>query len=358
MADIKVIWAGAQDNNEIQGYEISYKTETDTTFKIEPFITTNNSSGEYIIPEAVFGEIYTVRIRTKDMSGNFSQYRTTQVLFIDENPPTAPEIKLETTPNSIIVNWFGAFDATNIKGYEIEYKLLVEPTYTTEPFIATQETYGSYTITDLINLDSYEVRIRVQNVAGFFSDYVQATGTTLSAYTYLISSEFVPVTEEDKCDMIYPKDAVYSNVFTDRFKVGDKLFDNSELSIPFSGGSHFWKIGNLDLGFNSFQINNLGVVQEFVNCPSYVFEYNRSIDTLEYPLFEVSDGCTGLTLSNDYVVYTDREISELVVGNILYNDSSFTSKMVGYGRISKIGDYSMLISNDGIILEIAQCPIV
>ena len=361
MASIKVKWAGAHDDVEIKGYGISWRLSGDTIWSTEEFIETNETYGEYIFDSPVEGNIYQFRVRSQDTSDNWSlNYTSINAFFINNgNLPTAPSyLNLTSTPNSVIANWAGAYDAVNIKGYELSWKESSGSTYTIEPFIETKSDNYSYEITGLTPLNEYDVEVRVQNV---FDEYSSSSDkvsiATISAYTYVISSDYKEDSDEDKCDISYPSIEVYSSVLRDEFSVGDKIYESSDFSLVFKGSDRWFRLGNQGYSLNTYKINDDGEIMEYVKCNPYRFQYSASSESLDYNLYTVEDVCAELSFSGN-TVYANKDISVLGFGDYLYLRPDYSVPVYGIGNIWRIDDYGVQITNKGMILEIAPCPIL
>lgn len=70
-SSVTISWSGASDDYGIQGYEISFKETTDTTWIELPFQENTNSFGSITI-SPVFSNDTDVRVRVKDISNNWS----------------------------------------------------------------------------------------------------------------------------------------------------------------------------------------------------------------------------------------------------------------------------------------------
>lgn len=359
MASIKVKWAGAQDDTQIKGYELSWRLSGDTIWNVESFIETNETFGEFILDSPVEGNVYEFRVRVQDISDNWSLTYTYGIAsYINfGNPPLAPSsVTLEARANSIVINWSGGYDGINVKGYEVSWKEISASTYNVEAIIETKFGYGTYELTGLTVQNEYDIQLRTINVYDEYSAYSDKQSiATIPPYTYLISSDFRLVSDEYKCDIAYPDVEVYSTVLKDSFLVGDKIYSDALLTSVFKGSGNWYRLGNPGYTFNTYQINDYGEIIEYLACAPYEFQYDASSFGLDYTVYTVEDACTELSYSGN-TVFTNKHITALGFGDYLYLRPDYTTPLYGQGNIWLIGGYGVQITNNGMILEIGQCP--
>ena len=174
MANIQLNWSGATASNGIQGYEISFKESTGSTYTNLPFITTTATTGSYTWTSAEFSKDYNLRIRTKDNLNLYSTYKNVNIttIYPDNQPPNTVNSYIldDVTSDSFEITFSGATDDYGIKGHEVSYKLNSDSIYTTLPFITTSG--GSFTtiITGLSPTSEYNIRVRTRDIFNVWSN--------------------------------------------------------------------------------------------------------------------------------------------------------------------------------------------
>ena len=369
MANIKLDWSGATSEAPIAGYEIEYKLSTDSTFIPVTTVNTTATSGTYTFTGATYNLTYNFRIRTKDNIGNYSTYKTVNILAVpSSNLPPLPFNSSSPTTSSTQIDFFfsGATDDYGINGHEISYKKLTDSTYTTLPFITTPNGYLQYSLTGLDANTEYNVRARTQDIFGVWSStYYMLLTETNPAFQYHRSNDSQTDFDFDLCAVNQPSVHCYLDKIIEAISVGDTVYTNNDLTSVFDGDSHWWRIGSLVTpNPKTYKINDFGVIEEMFECPNYVQTFNYSSTGLTPPTLpdnETSDGCVVLTLSNSHTLYADKGLFSLENGDRLYSNFALTTGFNGGEKIWLIGTHSIgtvsaKITTGGYITEIYTCP--
>ncbi len=270
MANIQLNWSGARASNGIQGYELSYKESSGSTYTNLPFITTSATTGSYTWTSAEFSKDYNIRIRTKDNLNLYSTYKNVNIttIYPDNQPPNTVNSYIldDVTSDSFEITFYGATDDYGIKGHEVSYKLDSDSIYTTLPFITTSG--GSFTtyITGLSPTSEYNIRVRTRDILNVWSNSYfvvneNTVGETINNY-FRSSGSHAAFTA---CGFLtLSSDIVY---FYGILENGGILYTDSGATTPFNGNNRVWLIGSFDgLLTYSVKISRYGEVSELSSC--------------------------------------------------------------------------------------------
>ena len=176
---ITVTWTLPTASEAITGYELQWRSSTDTDWTVEPPIASTQTS--YTIAGVQPQNSYEVRVRARfaTTAGAWSESITVSTAALP-----APTLSEPTAgSNSITVTWTAPTASEAITGYELNWRSNTDADWTVEPAIAGTQT--SYTITGLQPQNSYEVRVRplFATTAGAWSESITVSTTALPAPT-------------------------------------------------------------------------------------------------------------------------------------------------------------------------------
>lgn len=264
MANIQLNWSGATASNGIQGYEISYKESTGSTYTNLPFITSSATTGSYTWTSAALFKDYNFRIRTKDNENLFSSYKTFNLSTSVTSPNTVDSyILIYNNESEIGLEFSGATDDYGIKGHEVSYKRTIDSIYTTLPFITTSNGYFSIVIDSLVQSTDYDIRVRTQNIYDIWSStYFNITEETLSGLTSSVSRSITSANSGSACALTITSNYLY---YSGIISNGNIFYTDSALTTPYAGSNRVWHVGNIDESY-SVKISNSGVMSEVSLC--------------------------------------------------------------------------------------------
>ena len=176
---IIVTWAAPATSEPVTGYELSWRSSSDTNWTVEPPIARTQTS--YTITGLHPQTSYEVRVRAR-FATTASAWSTSITVSTAALP--APTLSEPTaSSNSIAVTWTAPTASEAVTGYELNWRSNTDADWTAEPAIAGTQT--SYTITGVQPQNSYEVRVRARfaTTAGAWSESITVSTAALPAPT-------------------------------------------------------------------------------------------------------------------------------------------------------------------------------
>lgn len=344
MPKLQIAWSQATEvpSNPIQGYEISYKLTSGTTWTSLPFVATTATSYLYDWVGAEFNKMYNFRIRTKYLNNAlFSSYKiiTTNTVAIGSTPlaPTSV-INTSITPVSLSFDYSGAYDEYGIKGYILSISVAGSGVWT-DYSVTNTNTYFSYTFTGLAVDTNYNISVRTVNVFDMQStNNFNTAKTATGKATGFTSSNIVSRTETNinvkfsGADFIYAIQGYYIS-----YKASSS---GTWIDLPFIAGTSTEVTRNFTgltsataYDFKATLLNEYGVLYDYYTV-SYstvtpapapiVYRLKRSdngvVETIE-PCLD-----TAVPTIN---IYAHKQLANLTNGDRLYTNTGATSPFRG-----------------------------
>ena len=170
-------WTAASDpNGSIATYHVSYRKKGQSDYSAEKSMIQLECTLGGLTAETT----YDVRLRVKDEDGYYSDYITLEVATLALPMPPTHLVLSDKTRNTLSFRWYPATDLKgSVASYHFAYRKKGMASYSAEKEI----TQPAYTLTDLTSATTYEVRVRVQDNAGSYSDYVTLEVMTIATPT-------------------------------------------------------------------------------------------------------------------------------------------------------------------------------
>lgn len=193
------------------------------------------------------------------------------------------------------VDFFGATDAQQIKGFESRYKRTTDPSFTNVPFYPTTSGGGSFTIPSLVYGATYLIETRTVNFYDLVSSWKQTFFDFNLTYSGLRTNGVVDVA--DKC-LGTPSVIFYSVVPLANLDIGNYIYGNEECTLKIIGGNKYYKTNN---NFIVYRIDNDGQIIDIdsTSClpPVTITNYFPSIVGVTNRSYRIGEVCY-LELSN------------------------------------------------------------
>ena len=175
---ITIQWAPAPSSESIMSYHISWKRKIDSIWNKDSFFV---ESDNYVITNLDAATDYDIRLKAKNNLGEYGAciaWVTTTTGGTTTQTDSAPSlpygIVIQSTSDSIVVEWEAASSSENVVSYHISWKRRSGIAWGPD----VSETDTRYIISGLKAGKDYNVRIRAKNAAGVYSSYISWIAAT------------------------------------------------------------------------------------------------------------------------------------------------------------------------------------
>lgn len=262
------------------------------------------------------------------------------------------------------ISYSGASDAIGIKGYETQYKISTDIDWIDLPTYYTTETFGVNFIYDIVYGKTYNVRTRTINTNNLVSSYKTTDYVFTSTHTAKRVS--VGVEEFGNYCLNTPTVDFYMTKPLASLTLGDYIYNDSGLLVPFNGNNLLYRISNdAVIGVDYF-----GRIMYYdpIGCyvPPTTTQYKRSYTTmLNNNHTYAGAACDSLTITDTPLpapkIYIYKTPENIVLGDKVYTNSDGSTPLNGNFQWYTICNmeetvfYEIRVSTVGAIMGINNC---
>ena len=331
-------WYGATDNVGIDGYELSYKLSSASTWTILPF----TPDTFYSVTGLNQTTSYDFRIRSKDVGGNWSTSYTTATTTTLTSISINRSLQVDNGCGNITPQ-ITTYSTDAFANIQVGVTKLYQDSSYSQPLVGNNNDFkiGNFTTGfKTVSVDNDGMIQFLDSCEEQIFGYQRSSTNSNSVDCGLPFSEFPP--------FIYFKKPLYM------LTTSDFAYNNSTATTVFNGAHKYWTIVDA-IGYNtitySIHINTNGAITHIHKCDTS-YEYSYSDTSYSTP-----GGTCAETGNESDILYCSDYYP--VLGSTIYTDGSLSSPFDGNSKWYLFNirgvSVSLLIDSDGNVMNVYNC---